>query len=61
MPSFCNLVAQETTLLPGSVILTGTPHGIGFVRKPPSYLRNGDQLSVEIENIGSLYNHVIER
>lgn len=54
-------LSQETTLLPGSVILTGTPPGIGFVRKPPQYLRHGDHVAVEIEKIGTLYNHVVER
>jgi len=47
------------TLLPGTVILTGTPEGVGFTRQPPLFLRDGDVVSVEIEKIGTLTNRVI--
>jgi 2-keto-4-pentenoate hydratase/2-oxohepta-3-ene-1,7-dioic acid hydratase in catechol pathway len=47
-------------LRPGTVILTGTPHGVGFARKPPVFLRPGDAVTVEIEKIGSLTNPVVE-
>jgi 2-keto-4-pentenoate hydratase/2-oxohepta-3-ene-1,7-dioic acid hydratase in catechol pathway len=40
------------------VILTGTPHGVGFARKPPRWLRPGDRVSIEIEKIGTLTNPV---
>jgi len=40
------------------VILTGTPHGIGYARKPPVFLKPGDSITVEIEKIGSLTNPV---
>jgi 2-keto-4-pentenoate hydratase/2-oxohepta-3-ene-1,7-dioic acid hydratase in catechol pathway len=46
------------TLLPGTVILTGTPHGVGFKRTPPVYLRPGQTVEVEIEGIGTLANPV---
>lgn len=49
-------VSQGTTLLPGTVILTGTPQGVGFARKPPVWLKAGDRVSIEIERIGSLEN-----
>jgi 2-keto-4-pentenoate hydratase/2-oxohepta-3-ene-1,7-dioic acid hydratase in catechol pathway len=52
-------LSGSTTLLPGTVILTGTPHGIGMTRKPPRWLRPGDQVSIEIERIGTLTNSVI--
>ncbi|KAF8207855.1 hypothetical protein K438DRAFT_1962122 [Mycena galopus ATCC 62051] len=39
-------LSQATTLEPGSVILTGTPKGVGFVKKPPVYLKHGDTMSV---------------
>eukprot|EP00123_Amoebidium_parasiticum_P017173 comp23740_c0_seq1/m.40972 comp23740_c0_seq1/g.40972 ORF comp23740_c0_seq1/g.40972 comp23740_c0_seq1/m.40972 type:complete len:292 (-) comp23740_c0_seq1:411-1286(-) len=52
-------VSQDTTLLPGTVILTGTPAGVGFTRKPPVILRAGDIVSVSIENIGTLTNTVV--
>jgi 2-keto-4-pentenoate hydratase/2-oxohepta-3-ene-1,7-dioic acid hydratase in catechol pathway len=45
-------------LLPGTVILTGTPHGIGAARKPPVFLKDGDVVTIEIEKIGSLTNPV---
>jgi 2-keto-4-pentenoate hydratase/2-oxohepta-3-ene-1,7-dioic acid hydratase in catechol pathway len=54
-------LSQGTTLLPGSVIMTGTPKGVGFVKKPPIYLKNGDSVTVWVGNgIGSLVNPVIE-
>lgn len=50
-----------STLLPaGTVILTGTPHGVGGARKPPVFLKNGDTVSIEIENIGTLTNPVVD-
>ncbi len=47
-------LSQDTTLLPGTVILTGTPEGVGVARKPPLFLEPGDTVSVEIERIGRL-------
>uniref|UniRef100_A0A7S0YGZ8 Fumarylacetoacetase-like C-terminal domain-containing protein n=1 Tax=Hemiselmis tepida TaxID=464990 RepID=A0A7S0YGZ8_9CRYP len=55
-----SFLSQETTLLPGTVVLSGTPRGIGFVRNPPRYLKNNDRIAVEIQNIGTVYNHVLE-
>jgi 2-keto-4-pentenoate hydratase/2-oxohepta-3-ene-1,7-dioic acid hydratase in catechol pathway len=46
--------------MPGTVILTGTPHGVGLARKPPVYLKEGDSVTIEIEKIGSLTNPVID-
>jgi 2-keto-4-pentenoate hydratase/2-oxohepta-3-ene-1,7-dioic acid hydratase in catechol pathway len=51
-------LSQSITLLPGTVILTGTPEGVGFTRQPPVFLREGDQITIEIEGIGSLTNPV---
>jgi 2-keto-4-pentenoate hydratase/2-oxohepta-3-ene-1,7-dioic acid hydratase in catechol pathway len=48
----------STMLAPGTVILTGTPHGVGFARKPPVYLRAGDTITIDIERIGELTNPV---
>lgn len=47
------------TLVPGDIILTGTPEGVGFARKPPEYLGVGDVVEVEIERIGVLRNTVV--
>jgi 2-keto-4-pentenoate hydratase/2-oxohepta-3-ene-1,7-dioic acid hydratase in catechol pathway len=46
------------TLLPGTVILTGTPEGVGFTRQPPVFLRDGDVVTIEIEKIGQLTNPI---
>lgn len=51
--AFCS---QAFTLEPGDVLLTGTPHGVGFVREPQVYLQDGDVVVVEIEGIGRLEN-----
>lgn len=52
-------LSRDTTLLPGTVILTGTPPGVGFARKPPVFLAPGDDVVVEIEGIGRLENRVV--
>jgi 2-keto-4-pentenoate hydratase/2-oxohepta-3-ene-1,7-dioic acid hydratase in catechol pathway len=52
-------LSKSLTLLPGTVILTGTPEGVGFTRQPPLFLKEGDVVSVEIEKIGTLTNKVI--
>ncbi|MCF8067375.1 MAG: fumarylacetoacetate hydrolase family protein [Desulfobacterales bacterium] len=52
-------LSSYTTLLPGTVILTGTPSGVGFARKPPVFLMPGDTIEMVIDNIGILRNSVI--
>lgn len=51
-------LSHQFTLLPGTVILTGTPEGVGFARTPPVFLRDGDCIEVEIDGIGTLVNFV---
>lgn len=51
-------LSRDTTLLPGTLIITGTPPGVGMARTPPLYLKDGDRLIVEIEGIGALENPV---
>jgi 2-keto-4-pentenoate hydratase/2-oxohepta-3-ene-1,7-dioic acid hydratase in catechol pathway len=58
VPTLIEFLSGSTTLLPGTVILTGTPHGVGMAQKPPRWLRPGDQVNVEIEKIGVLTNSV---
>ncbi len=53
-----SFLSQSTTLAPGTVILTGTPSGVGFTRKPPVYLKPGDVLETEIKDIGALKNKI---
>jgi 2-keto-4-pentenoate hydratase/2-oxohepta-3-ene-1,7-dioic acid hydratase in catechol pathway len=52
-------LSGSTTLLPGTVILTGTPEGVGMARTPPRWLEPGDEVSIEIEKIGTLTNGVV--
>lgn len=51
-------LSQGTTLEPGSVILTGTPEGIGYFRTPRIFLDAGDSIAIYIESIGTLVNAV---
>lgn len=60
VPRLIEFLSGSTTLRPGTVILTGTPSGVGFARKPPVWLKPGDSVSIEIERIGTLTNPVVE-
>jgi 2-keto-4-pentenoate hydratase/2-oxohepta-3-ene-1,7-dioic acid hydratase in catechol pathway len=51
-------LSRSMTMPPGTIILTGTPEGVGFTRKPPIFLRHGDIITVSIEGIGELTNIV---
>jgi len=53
-----SFVSHNKTLRPGDVIMTGTPEGVGFARTPQVFLKPGDTVEVEIENIGVLRNPV---
>jgi 2-keto-4-pentenoate hydratase/2-oxohepta-3-ene-1,7-dioic acid hydratase in catechol pathway len=53
-------LSQVFTLEPGDLIFTGTPPGVGFVRKPPVFLQPGDVVEVEIEGLGVLRNPVVQ-
>ena len=57
--SLVSYMSRCMTLFPGTLILTGTPSGVGFTRKPPVFLKSGDRTEVEIENIGVLKNSVV--
>jgi 2-keto-4-pentenoate hydratase/2-oxohepta-3-ene-1,7-dioic acid hydratase in catechol pathway len=58
VPFLVSYLSHQFTLLPGTVIVTGTPEGVGCARKPPVFLRPGDTISVEIDGIGVLTNPV---
>jgi 2-keto-4-pentenoate hydratase/2-oxohepta-3-ene-1,7-dioic acid hydratase in catechol pathway len=60
VPALIEFLSGSTTLLPGTVILTGTPQGVGAARKPPVFLKPGDSVTVSIEGIGELTNPVEE-
>ncbi len=59
VPSLIAFLSASATLAPGTVILTGTPHGVGMAMKPPKWLAAGDTVTVEIERIGKLTNPVM--
>ncbi len=59
VPHLISFLSQEITLLPGTVILTGTPGGVGMAQRPPRYLASGDVSEVEISGIGVLRNQVL--
>ena len=59
VPRVISYLSRSLTLLPGTVILTGTPAGCGFARKPPIWLQPGDTYEVEIEGIGTLRNRFV--
>ena len=52
-------VSQFTTLLPGDIILTGTPSGVGANMRPQQFLQRGDVVECNVENIGSVINRII--
>lgn len=52
-------VSQFVTLYPGDTILTGTPPGVGVFRKPPVFLKKGDEVQCEIEEVGVIVNKVV--
>jgi acylpyruvate hydrolase len=56
--SLIEILSQAMTLMPGDLIITGTPAGVGFTRKPPLFMKPGDVCEVEIEGIGLLRNTV---
>lgn len=57
--SLISFISQGITLEPGDLIATGTPGGVGFLRRPPRYLTPGDVVRVEIDRIGHLENPVV--
>lgn len=59
IPRIIAELSAGMTLEPGDIILTGTPPGVGFARKPPEHLRPGDLMEMEIQGIGVLRNRVV--
>lgn len=60
VPELIEFLSAGTTLLAGTVILTGTPHGVGMAADPPRWLRDGDDVVVSISGIGDLRNPVVD-
>lgn len=59
VPTLLQFISARITLHPGDVVSTGTPAGVGAFRRPPAYLRPGDEVAVEVEGIGRLVNPVV--
>ncbi len=59
IPYLIKYLSEAFTLLPGDIIATGTPHGVGAFRKPPIWLSSGDTVEVEIEGLGILSNRCV--
>jgi 2-keto-4-pentenoate hydratase/2-oxohepta-3-ene-1,7-dioic acid hydratase in catechol pathway len=53
-----SFISETMTLVPGDIIATGTPAGVGFVREPSRYLADGEEVTIEIDRIGSITNRV---
>jgi 2-keto-4-pentenoate hydratase/2-oxohepta-3-ene-1,7-dioic acid hydratase in catechol pathway len=60
VPQIVAYVSTFTRLLPGDVIATGTPSGVGAKREPPLFLKAGDTIEVIIDGIGHLTNTVVD-
>jgi 2-keto-4-pentenoate hydratase/2-oxohepta-3-ene-1,7-dioic acid hydratase in catechol pathway len=60
VPTLIESLSSTMTLRPGSIILTGTPPGVGFARTPPIWLKPGDNIAVEIERLGRLENPIVD-
>src|SRR6478672_8067063 len=54
-----SFISQAITLEPGDLIITGTPAGVGAFRKPPVWLQDGDEITIEIDGLGSISNPVV--
>lgn len=59
-PDLVEYISRSITLEPGDIVATGTPPGVGFARKPPVFLKDGDVCEVEIEGLGVLINPVVK-
>jgi 2-keto-4-pentenoate hydratase/2-oxohepta-3-ene-1,7-dioic acid hydratase in catechol pathway len=58
IPTIIAFISQDITLMPGDIISTGTPSGVGIFRDPPVLLRAGDVVECEIEGIGTIRNTI---
>ncbi|HLE29366.1 MAG TPA: fumarylacetoacetate hydrolase family protein [Anaerolineales bacterium] len=59
IPALLEWLSRGMTLLPGDILSTGTPSGVGFARTPPEFLRPGDVVECEVEGIGMIRNKVV--
>jgi 2,4-didehydro-3-deoxy-L-rhamnonate hydrolase len=59
IPMLVSYLSQFMTLLPGDIISTGTPEGVGLGLKPPQYLKHGDVVELGIEGLGTSQQRVM--
>ncbi len=59
VPTLVSVCSEVFELLPGDVIISGTPAGVGFARKPPIFMKQGDVVEIEVEKLGILRNTVV--
>jgi 2-keto-4-pentenoate hydratase/2-oxohepta-3-ene-1,7-dioic acid hydratase in catechol pathway len=60
VPQLVEFISRAFSLLPGDVIATGTPDGVGVFRSPQVFMKDGDVVTLEVEGLGKLTNHCIE-
>jgi 2-keto-4-pentenoate hydratase/2-oxohepta-3-ene-1,7-dioic acid hydratase in catechol pathway len=60
IPELIARVSEAMTLKPGDILVTGTPAGVGFARKPPLFMKYGDVCEIEVEGIGLLKNPIVD-
>jgi len=59
VPELIETISEVMTLLPGDIIVSGTPAGVGFARKPPVWMKPGDVCEIEVEGVGLLSNPIV--
>lgn len=59
IPQLVEFISQDLTLMPGDIISTGTPSGVGIYHRPPVFLKAGDEIEIRVEKIGTLRNAVV--
>jgi len=60
IPRLINYISTVTELVPGDVIVTGTPGGVGARRTPPVFMNPGDKVEIEVDKVGVLVNTISE-
>ena len=59
IPAILRFLSRETTLKPGTIIMTGTPGGVAAFMKPPAWLQHGDVVEIEISGLGTIRNRMV--
>jgi 2-keto-4-pentenoate hydratase/2-oxohepta-3-ene-1,7-dioic acid hydratase in catechol pathway len=59
IPTLVEFISEDITFMPGDIISTGTPSGVGIFRQPPVVLRPGNVVECRVEKIGSIKNKVV--